>query len=225
MTSVKTFLVSLFVATILLASNNLFAQAYFQWEFGLEAGGGIRSLRFDPKDSIFKTGVSYTGGIAGSYYFSPMISLKLGAAYERKGGDFESTIGTTTTTGKVNMDFVSIPLLLKFKFGTGKTKFFVNVGPYLGILLANKTKIGDSSEVDNKDSSKTTDFGISGGLGVEFLVGKNMGFTIEARDNYGLTNLNDRKATPVTEVKTNTANLMLGFVWKFTPKGTTTKKK
>lgn len=222
----KTFALIFSIVTILFVTSNSFGQA-FMWQFGVEGGAGIRSLRFDPKDSVYKTDVGFMGGIAGQYNFNPTWSLKLGVAYERKGAKFEESVdlGTTdvltTIKGKTNVDYISIPLLVKAQFGTGKkVKFFVNAGPYLGILLANKTKIDafgstPEQEVDNKDSTKKTDFGIAGGLGVDFLVGTNMSFTVEARDNFGLTNINDRKATGSPEIKTNSAQLILGFAWKF----------
>ncbi len=223
MTSFKLFLSTLFVAILFITTSNLQAQTY-KWEFGVEAGAGIRSLRTNPTDSAFKTDIGFTGGIAGQYNMSPMLSLRLGAAYERKGAKFETTGGTTTTTaitGKVNVDYISIPLLLRVTFGKGKeVNFFVNAGPFVGILLANKIKVdafgtNPETEIDNKDSTKKVDFGITGGLGVSFLVGKNMGFTVEARDNFGLTDINDRKTTIIEEIKTNSANLLLGFNWKF----------
>lgn len=220
MTSVKIFLVSLFIATIFFTSNTQ-AQTYM-WEFGVEGGAGIRSLRFDPKDSLFKTSISFTGGIAGQYNINPMWSIKLGAAYERKGAEFEqtTTVGGTTTTskGKFNVDYVAVPLLVKATFGSGKkVRFFVNAGPYVGILMASKFKNESptTTETDLKDSTKKIDFGVSGGIGMEVLVGTNMGFTVEARDNFGLTDINDSKMTGASKIKTNTFNGMVGFKWKF----------
>ncbi|MEO8665299.1 MAG: porin family protein [Ignavibacteria bacterium] len=220
MTSLKTVFAALFVALFLMTTNNSQAQTY-KWEFGPEAGVGIRSVSTDPKDSLTKSSVGFMGGLATQYNISPTVSLKLGVAYERKGADLEANISGTTIKGMINTDYVSIPLLLKVHFGTGKkVRFFVNAGPYLGILLANKTKIDaygtfPETETDTKDSTKSTDFGLAGGLGVQFLVGTNMGFTIEARDNFGLTNINDSKETTITEIKNNTAQLILGFQWKF----------
>jgi len=219
MTTIKVFFVSLFIAAALVSTNNLHAQAY-KWEFGVEAGGGIRSLRFSPEDSLFKTGFGFMGGIAGQVNLSPNISLRLGAGYERKGADFEFTSGGSTVKGKVNTDYISIPLTLKVKSTGKKVNFFGHAGPFVGLLLANKTKTDafgtfPESEVDTKDSTKSIDFGITGGLGVEILVGTNSSFVIEARDNFGLTDINDSKITNAPEVKTNTAMLILGFNWKF----------
>jgi hypothetical protein len=143
--------------------------------------------------------------------------VKLGAAYERKGSDIERT--DIMTTGEVNMDYISVPLLLKAKFGK-KIKLYVNAGPYLGILLSSKNILNAYSNVPeietNTDSTtKSTDFGISGGIGVEIPVGRSGAFTIELRDNFGLTDISDSKETDAPEIKLNTANLMVGYVFKF----------
>ncbi len=214
----KFFVVILFVISGLFASNNLFAQA-FKWEFGVEGGAGIRSARINPAYPLLdtKTGVSYVGGIAGAYNFNNMWALKLGAGYERKGTDFERT--DISAKGKFNLDYLSIPLLVRAKFGK-KVKFFVNAGPYLGILLNSKTKIdayggNPETEINNDSTTEKTDFGLSGGIGVEIPVGKSGAFTVEARDNLGMTNVSKSKETGAPEIKLNTANLMVGYTFQF----------
>jgi len=218
MLSLKFFVINSFAVTLILTSSNLFAQT-FKWEFGLEGGAGIRTLRIDPKYPSLETkaGVSYTGGIAGQYNINDVWSVKLGASYEIKGSDLERT--DILTKGKINIDYVSIPLLLKAKFGK-KIKFFVNAGPYIGVYLSSKTKLDAYSgnpeiEIDNDSSTKKTDFGISAGFGVEIPVGQNGAFTIEVRDNLGLKNISESKETNAPEIKLNTANFMIGYVFKF----------
>jgi len=215
MRSLKFFVITV---TVLLISSNLFAQA-FKWEFGLEGGAVIRTMRIEPPYPSLETkaGVSFTGGIAGQYNINEMWSVKLGAAYERKGSDIERT--DIVTKGGVNMDYISIPLLLKAKFGK-KIKFFVNAGPYLGILLSSKNRLDAYSNIPetetNTDSTtKKTDFGISGGIGMEIPVGRNGAFTIEVRDNFGLTNISESRETNAPEIKLNTVNFMVGYVFKF----------
>lgn len=227
MSSLKLLLFNLFALTLLLLSVNLFAQT-FKWELGMEGGAGIRTLRIDPKYPSLeaKTGISYTAGIAGQYNLSDMWSVKLGTAYERKGADIKRT--DIPTQGKVNIDYISMPLLLKAKFGN-KIKFFANAGPYLSILLSSKNKLDAYSNVPeivtNTDSTtESTDFGISAGIGVEIPVGQCGAFTIEVRDNFGLKNISKSNETNAPEIKLNTANLMIGYVFKFGQKLTKKSK-
>lgn len=218
MCSLKFLVTNLFVVNVLLISGNLFAQT-FKWEFGLEGGAGIRTLRIDPEypSLITKAGVSFTGGIAGQYNLNDIWSVKLGAAYEKKGSNIERT--DILTMGKVNFDYISIPLLLKAKFGK-KIEFFVNAGPYLGILLSSYNRLDANSnfpetETNTDSTTKKTDFGISAGIGVEIPVGRSGALTIEVRDNFGLSNISKSKETNAPEIKTNTVNFMIGYVFKF----------
>ena len=211
------FIINLFTVIVLLVSSNLFAQT-FKWEAGPEAGIGIRTLRIEPAYPSLETkaGVSFMAGIAAQYNINEMWSVKLGAAYETKGSDIERT--DISTTGEVNIDYITMPLLLKAKLGN-KIKFFVNAGPYLGILLSSKNILHAYSNVPeietNTDSTtKSTDFGISAGIGLEIPAGSCGAFTIEVRDNFGLTNISESAEITAPEIKLNTANLMIGYVFK-----------
>lgn len=216
MHSLKIFLINL--SALLLFSGNLFAQA-FNWEIIPEVGAGIRTIRIDPAYPSLETnaGLSSSSGISGQYNITEMWSVKLGAAYERKGSDLERT--DINTTGEINIDYISIPLLLKAKFGN-KIKYFVNAGPYLGIFLSSETTLNAYSgnpeiNINNDSSTKKTDFGISTGIGIEIPVGHSGAFTIEVRDNFGLTNISESKETNAPEIKNNTANLIIGYAFKF----------
>lgn len=217
MHSLKLFVIVL-SSVILFYAGNLSAQSS-RWEFVVEGGMGLRSLRIDPSypSLVPNDGLSYSAGIAGIYNFDYVWAVKLGAAYERKGTDFDRT--DISTTGSVNLDYISVPLLARAKFGK-RFKFFVNTGPYLGILLSNQTIINAYSNVseqvfDNTDSTKSTDFGISLGAGVEFPDCTCGIFTIEIRDNFGLTNISKSKETNAPELKTNSLNLLIGYAFKF----------
>lgn len=220
MHSSKFFTITLITVTLLLISGNLLAQTFkYKWEFALEAGAGIRVLRIEPKYPSLenKEGVSFTGGLALQYNVTNTLAVKLGAAFEIKGADLERT--DIQTKGKINIDYISVPLLLKARFGKN-LKFFVNAGPYLGILMSSKTKLDAYSgnpeqEIDNDSTNKKIDFGISGGIGLEIPFGKNGAFTIELRDNFGMTNISESLELNAPEIKTHTANVMVGYVLKF----------
>jgi len=214
----KKYLINLIAAILLFISGNLFAQT-IKWELALESGLGVRSLNIDPSYPSLETtaGLSSFAGVAGQFNFDDVWSLKLGAAYEKKGCDIERT--DLNTTGEVTMDYITIPVLLKIKSGK-KIKFFVNAGPYLGILLSSKNKLNAYSNVSeietNTDSTtKSTDIGITGGIGMEIPVGRSGAFTLEARDNFGLTNISQSKEANAPQIKTNTADFIIGYVFKF----------
>lgn len=211
----KLFLIFIFSAIL---SNCLYAQKY-KWEFAIEGGAGIRDISFNPSYPSLETetGLGYLAGISGQYNFDEMWSMKLGADYERKGTDFKRT--DLGTTGRVNLDYITFPLLLKVKLGR-KIKYFANFGPYLGLFLKNQTTIdayGNTPEVVMKvdSTTKKIDFGISSGIGIEVPVGRSGAFTVELRDNFGLTNISESKETNAPKLKLNNLLMIVGYIFKF----------
>ena len=113
------------------------------------------------------------------------------------------------------MYYITIPLLFRGSYGD-YVKFFFNTGPYLGILLSNKTTIDANSqynepgrEVDNTDSTKSTDFGITAGIGLQIPISAKNLLTFEIRDDIGLTNISDYTTDGST--KTNSLSLIVGL--------------
>lgn len=211
MNKLKNIALTIAATILLLSSNDLYAQA-FRWEFGAEGGAGIRSIRLNMSnlDSIKKSEIGFVGGLTGQYNINEMLSLKLAAEFERKGAKFESATGKE----QFNYDYLSIPLLLKTKFGN-KIKFFINAGPFVAILLKAKQKSNNTNmtpDADITDLYKKTEIGISGGAGVIIPVGRTINISFEVRDNFGLTDiLKEGSSTNGTTVKTNNVNLMAGI--------------
>lgn len=202
---------------LFIISGDLLAQRY-KWDLSLEGGIGVRNLRIDPEYPSLTptTGISFSGGVVGQFNFSETWSVKLSAAYETKGTDFDRT--DIQTTGSVNLDYITIPFLIKASSGR-KNKFFINAGPYLGLLLSNKTRINAYAnnpdvEMDNTDSTNSTDFGITLGIGVEVDVGRANTMSVELRENYGMTNISKSLETNAPELKTNTLSLVLSYTFK-----------
>lgn len=103
-----------------------------------------------------------------------------------------------------NVDFINIPLLAHIYFGR-KQRFFVNLGPEISFKLAdsysanfdpfNTGGIPDFPNTNRRNNqmrepvSQKVDFGISGGLGVEYYINPRNAIDFEARYYFGLSNL------------------------------------
>jgi hypothetical protein len=72
------------------------------------------------------------------------------------------------------LDYINIPILLQYMFDNG---FRLQAGPQLGFLV----------RADNKSAMNSIDLGL--GLGVSYVV-PSTGFGVDARYNYGLSNIN-----------------------------------
>ena len=146
-------------------------------------------------------------------------------------GDFKNT---------AELNFLEIPVLAKYKFGKkDKPRFYVNGGAYYGRLLSAKTKTSGSStlyldadgqipvllppagtplppipfdaETDIKNDLNENVFGLTGGGGVEFPVGKNY-LLVDARISRGLNTI---QKDPIRNGDSKTGNLIISFGYAF----------
>ncbi|GAB3012076.1 porin family protein [Spirosoma pulveris] len=90
---------------------------------------------------------------------------------------------------------IEVPVLLKYSFGQGSARFFVNAGPTATYLLGGKLSYkedGESGETDMEVGANDgrLNFGGSLGLGLSLKVGTGS-FNIEARGTYLTTNTPD----------------------------------
>lgn len=103
-----------------------------------------------------------------------------------------------------SITYINLPLLTHIYFGWPRTKFFVNLGPQVGLLIGSKI----NSNFDYKtpqtvegfpqrrqteqlwaDISNKFDYGICAGLGFEFYLTPRNSVCAEARFYYGLGNI------------------------------------
>ena len=152
---------------------------------GFIGGANISGQRFDPSEygndnSI--TGLLFGGFI--NYGLSDMISLQAEPSYIQKGS--MDDWGT-----KFKLDYIDIPVLLKFSFGKGEIKPYVIAGPYIGFLTNAKLIIPNEGDKDIQDKIKSTDFGLNLGAGLSILINENILF-FRASYSLGLYDINDQ---------------------------------
>ncbi|MGX5817311.1 porin family protein [Chitinophaga lutea] len=81
------------------------------------------------------------------------------------------------------LNYINLPVMVQYHI---VPEFHLEAGPQIGFLVAAKAK-GDGNSLDIKDNYKGVDFGLGFGLGYTF----DMGIGINARYNFGLTNVLD----------------------------------
>lgn len=133
--------------------------------------------------------------------------------------DFDPLVEGFETTIKfqTRLDYLTVPLNLKYYMGSEK-RFFANGGPFLGFLLNSKYEINGADSGNGKDNFKTLDFGFNIGIGTSFKINGKNSLNVEIRHNYGLANIdyNNDTATRISVVeyvKTNSFNLIAN--WQF----------
>ena len=241
----KTFLLLALTAFFITGFYNSSSAQYSQWNFGFEGGVGNSALvGNDAIDLNTLPKFGFIAGLFGQYNINRYYSVKMSANYQVKGADLtingQNIAGQSySANGEIKLDYITIPLMFKASFGD-YVKFFINGGPYLGILLTNETTLdaNNSDSVragtyDRTDSTTSADFGISLGLGLQIPLSTSMGLTLEIRDDIGLTNISDYDPNPnlinytgvtSSSTKNNSLNVMLGLTFNGGRKYSTGKK-
>lgn len=167
--------------------------------------------------------IGFSGGVFLQYNFKKILSLRTSIAYERKGSIVNGQAGYVygnpidVGTTHINDDYLTIPLLVRAKFGR-KMKYFFNAGPYLGYLLKETFVLrGENTpktKIDNTSLNKRFDYGLSTGLGFVIPIKDKFAFSIEIRNNLGLFNTSAVSVVNNGTIKTNSTNLLFGFTYK-----------
>jgi hypothetical protein len=204
---------SIGAAAILVAALAVPAAALENLHAGIRGGLNIANVSADPDDTELadsRNGLALGGFVA--FPVTPMISVQPEALFMMKGDKQEE--GDVTSNVKLN--YIEVPVLAKVNFmpqGTANPSLFL--GPSVGFNTTAKSEVemgtDPAEETDIKDSTKSVDFGLVFGGGLEMPVGQGgqkVGFDI--RYTMGLVDIND-DATDTTEFKNGTLSVMGSF--------------
>lgn len=194
----KTFII-IIVIIILLQCNFLFSQnKSLSPTFGIKGGILLSTVTGDEAIDKYAKKGSPQIGVTGAYYTHPRLSLRAEINYDPKGGNFSNH------DMKMNLNYISLPLYLKFNF-TKDPEIYVYGGGYGSYLLSAKTKgtyeiiIGDDyiSETINEDikpNLKQFDTGVLGGLGVQGRYNHWVDIFLDFRYTVGFIDINNNSA-------------------------------
>lgn len=183
---------------ILCSTSSVFAQRNRQVvSIGPKIGVNFTNLHGDVSNQTMQVGVS-VGGIL-TYSVVNVFGISLEALYSQKGAKFENaTVANSAQRLNFNrkINYVEVPLLARYFLNkSGDFRPNVFVGPNFGFKLnakdVNRTIVGGASQPDDdiSDAINPVDVGITGGIGLNFLVQSAMRVLIDARYTYGFSNI------------------------------------
>ena len=177
------------------------------WSVGPEVGVSLSKYGTDAGANDFKSGA--IGGLFVTYSIENTFGITTKVLYSQKGASFKS-IDTKQT-----LNYIEVPVIGRFflnKEGTFRPNIFV--GPSFGFLTGATNKVGSNERVkiDNYDAIYNTfDFGVTGGIGFNFLISNETYFIIDGRYTHGLSDIT--KAPGV--VNNNSFGLTAGISFGF----------
>jgi len=182
------------VVAVLLISGSV-AQA--QLSYGAKLGMGFPGFL---DETIASQRITLNLGVVGSLKITDGLQLMTELGYQRKGNRYTNevwdskgvVIEDSTYLVKTNLDYVNIPLYLKFNLGR-TSKFYVQLGGYYGYLVhANYTglRLGEMVKRDPiRDGLYLHDYGIIAGGGIETPIRQGFGVVLDIKYQYGLKNI------------------------------------
>lgn len=211
------------IYTLLLTLNSIIisAQKDFvpEWNMGISLGTTFSSIDFQPKLET-KSWMQYQAGIAARYISESHLGIIAELNYSQQGWeqDFKETPQYSSSH---QLNYLQIPFLTHIYFGN-KVRFFINIGPQIGILLSEKETINDnlanllsSGTMQNgsptyqyyRNADTKIDYGLLAGLGLEFVspIGN---FALEGRYYFGFGDIYNNSKTDYFD---RSANRVMGI--------------
>lgn len=172
-------------------------------KFGLKAGLNIADISSDA-GTKFDNKLGLNAGLLAHIHLSPQFALQPEVVYSAQGGKYTFT---TPLGGleehELGLDYINIPLNFQYMFDNG---FRLQTGPQVGFLINVKDKYRDEeTEFFTSDDFKNVDFSWTAGFG--YL--SQTGFGIDARYNFGLSDIND---TGGAKLKNNVIQIGLFYL-------------
>lgn len=171
--------------TLSLACISMFAFSQASVSLGIKAGANFANTNISGSESI----TSLHAGAYGLFKFASL-GVQPEVLFSKQGASF-------TGGGEVNLDYVNIPVMVKFYLPAGLN---LQAGPQFGLLL----NAEDQSGNDLKSGLKGSDLSAALGAGWD----APFGLQFTARYVLGLSNIDDGFGS---EVKNKTFQLSIGY--------------
>lgn len=201
------------VALTTLCTTSLFAQSPIK--FGIDAGVNLSNSSLDAGDLDKKAKVGFQVGVVVEYELTPDFFLQSGLSFTTKGSKIEDkSLSFIKQSVTFNQMYLQLPVYAAYKVEvTPTTKIVFNAGPYLAYGIGGKISlknivtddiIKEPSKEDTfgDDGLKRFDFGLGGGVGVEFSQ-----IVVGLKYELGLSNINRGESA----YRNRNASLTVGY--------------
>lgn len=212
---------------LLLASGN----AHAQWRLGLSGGGDYNWFSINKQ---YQTNYHYTGAwgwnaaVFGQYDFKEWVGLRFELEASERNYRFYRD-GIYSGTNYINRNtYLQLPVMAQFSFGGSKVRGFVNTGVFGGYWLAGRqtgsffdpmaerTVPIDERYVFQAEKDQRWDFGLAGGIGLEYRFLEHWAMHVEGRCYYSFISTVKPYMQHVKDYRYNTTlGIQAGFSYIF----------
>ena len=191
-----------------------------QWRIGVSGGADYNwySIKTNYQTDYRYDGAwGWNAAIFTQYDFLPWVGVRAEVEASETNYRFYRTGYFTSTNYITHNTYLKLPVMTQFRFGGEKVHGFLNAGVYAGCWLAGRQKgtITDPRNgrvmtinepyVFNKEKDQRADFGLAGGVGIEYLPAEHWAIHIEGRCYYSFIS----RTKPYMIVRDNRYNTTL----------------
>ncbi len=166
--------------------------------FGIKGGINLYDVHHD-NSTKYDMNTGYHFGVLFHIHFNSQFAFQPEVVFSNQGAKY--TVENVNT--RYILDYINVPVLFQYMFDNG---FRLQAGPQVGFLVNAKTK-NHNDIIDIRNDLNPVDFGVS--IGASYIFPPT-GFGIDARFNFGLSNIN--KSNTVTSTN---RGLQLGVFYIF----------
>ena len=202
-----------------------------QWRVGASGGADYNWFTINKQ---YQNNYHYAGAwgwnaaVFGQYNFKNWLGLRFELEASERNHRFYRD-GIYENTNYVNRNtYLHLPVMTQFSFGGEKVRGFVHTGIYAGYWLAGR-QVGTYFEPLSEETMKLNisydfqsekdqrwDFGLVGGIGIEFLLAEHWAMHIESRCYYSFISTVKHYMEPVKDNRYNTTlGIQAGFSYIF----------
>lgn len=192
------------------------------WDAGMLGGTGIVRVNGNPLlSNLLESDVRPCFGPAVRIELNKRYSIRSNLTYESKGAigflplynEAGDPLGLFQTDIRYN--YLALPVLVEAAWG-GKLKFTASMGPYLAVMLSQKTTYTDlvaGERIEDTDMSNYVpwDGGWITGSGLRWQAWKRTSLSIDARLNFGLANVASKPVFYSLELHQQSTQILLGI--------------
>jgi hypothetical protein len=153
------------------------------WSIGPEIGANFSKYGRDASGSDVKAG--FLGGLALTYSIENTHAITGKLLFAQKGAEINGV--------KQSLNYLEVPVIGRFFFNRdGNFRPNIFLGPSFGFLTSATNKVGENSPaaINNyRDTYKPFDLGVTGGLGLNFLIARETRLLFDARYTHGLSDV------------------------------------
>lgn len=214
---------------VLSITSSINAQRRYEPNVSIGGKAGVTLSRLSFSPSVPQGMImGYMGGISFRYMEEKHVGVIVELNVEQRG--WKEKFENTDFQFQRRFTYIQLPMMTHAFFGNQVIKGFFNIGPEIGVMIGDKSTanfdISKTSSITNFPTDRRTeqyamkvnskfDYGISAGLGMEYLHKKKNSILLEGRFYYGLGNVfSSSKGDVFSASNSMSIMISLGYMYR-----------